>query len=80
MTSPYVLPFAAATPDDETRLGGKSGSLARLIRAGAPVPPGFAVTTDAYASMLALHGLRERVDAILHALPRGDVTAQADAA
>lgn len=80
MTSPHVLPFAAATPDDDARLGGKCGSLARLIRAGAPVPPGFAVTTDAYASMLGRHGLRERVAAILHTLPRGDVAAQADAA
>lgn len=80
MTSPYVLAFEHASEADDPRLGGKCASLARLIRAGAPVPPGFAVTTDAYRSMLGHHGLYERVHAILDHLPEGDVAAQADAA
>ena len=80
MTSPHVLAFDQATPADEPRLGGKCGSLARLIHAGAPVPPGFAVTTDAYQVMLDSHGLRERVAAILAALQPGDIAAQAQAA
>ena len=80
MTSPYVLPFEQATTADEPRLGGKCASLARLIHAGAPVPPGFAVTTDAYQVMLDSHGLCERVAAILAALPPDDVAAQSQAA
>lgn len=80
MQSPYVLAFDQATEADDPTLGGKCASLARLIRAGAPVPPGFAVTTDAYQSMLGHHGLYERVQAILARLPRDDVAAQADAA
>ena len=36
---------AAATPE---RIGGKGASLAKLGAAGFPVPPGFAVTVDAY--------------------------------
>jgi pyruvate, water dikinase len=80
MQSPYVLAFDQATEADDPTLGGKCASLARLIRAGAPVPPGFAVTTGAYQSMLSHHGLYERVQAILARLPRDDVAAQADAA
>jgi pyruvate, water dikinase len=80
MTSTYALSFAAADPADVPHLGGKCASLARLIRAGAAVPPGFAVTTDAFTQMLNTDGLRERVERILDALPSGDVAAQALAA
>jgi pyruvate,water dikinase len=80
MTSSYVLSFDQATPADEPRLGGKCASLARLIHAGAPVPPGFAVTTEAYELMLGRHGLRERIAGILADLPPNDVSAQAQAA
>jgi len=80
MQNPHVLAFELATEADDPRLGGKCASLARLIRAGAPVPPGFAVTTDAYRSMLAHHGLYERVQAILAGMPAGDIAAQAHAA
>lgn len=76
----YVLPFDQASEADDPRLGGKCASLARLIRAEAPVPPGFAVTTDAYCAMLAHHDLRSRVETILTAMPVGDVVAQANAA
>src|ERR1700723_3702489 len=40
-------------------VGGKGASLARLARAGFPVPPGFHVTTGAYADFVARGGLRE---------------------
>lgn len=77
MTSRYALSFAAADPADVPHLGGKCASLARLIRAGAAVPPGFAVTTDAFSAMLDTRDLRERVARLLEALPTGDVAAQA---
>ncbi|MFD5214123.1 PEP/pyruvate-binding domain-containing protein [Microbacterium sp. NPDC058345] len=42
--------------------GGKAANLGELIRAGLPVPDGFAVTTDAYAAAAEAVGLAERVD------------------
>ncbi|PZG18862.1 PEP/pyruvate-binding domain-containing protein [Nonomuraea aridisoli] len=61
-----VLPLDDATADLAT-VGGKGASLARLTRAGLPVPGGFHVTTDAYRSFVA--GFR---DEILRAAASGD--------
>jgi len=79
----YTLPFDRATPADEVHLGGKCASLARLIRSGAPVPPGFAITVAGWRAMLAQQGLGEEVAAIVSGLerdPAGDVMAQEIAA
>ena len=40
-----------------SELGGKGQSLARLVSAGVPVPNGFHITTAAYHSFVAQHGL-----------------------
>src|SRR5262245_395960 len=51
-----ILPFSA--PDaDLAAAGGKGANLARLTRAGFPVPAGFIVTTCAYRDFLAANGL-----------------------
>jgi pyruvate,water dikinase len=42
-------------------VGGKGASLARLARAGLPVPPGFHVTTLAYRRFVTENGLHERI-------------------
>ncbi len=47
--------------DDLDLLGGKGRSLARLLNAGFNVPGGFHVTTSAYRSFVASHGLEERI-------------------
>ncbi|NRQ32853.1 pyruvate, phosphate dikinase [Nonomuraea sp. NN258] len=47
-----VLPLDAAAADLATA-GGKGASLARLTRAGLPVPGGFHITTDAYRAFVA---------------------------
>ena len=52
-------------------VGGKGASLARLARAGFPVPPGFDVTTSAYLDFVECAGLRESVMAAMSAV---DVT------
>ena len=44
MSAEYILPLAAPDAVLET-VGGKGASLARLSRAGLPVPGGFHVTT-----------------------------------
>jgi pyruvate, water dikinase len=44
---------------DEAQFGGKSTSLGELLAAGIPVPPGFALSTDAYRACLEQAGLDE---------------------
>jgi phosphoenolpyruvate synthase/pyruvate phosphate dikinase len=46
-TSPLCLPLDATEATREL-VGGKGASLARLVAAGLPVPPGFHLTTAAY--------------------------------
>ncbi|HVK23206.1 MAG TPA: PEP/pyruvate-binding domain-containing protein [Actinokineospora sp.] len=62
-----TLPLDAAAADLAT-VGGKGASLARLARAGLPVPTGFHITTDAYHAFVA-GGLEETLS---DALTRGD--------
>jgi pyruvate, water dikinase len=53
----FVVDLAELTLDDLARVGGKTASLGELIReltsAGVRVPPGFAVTAEAYRAVLA---------------------------
>jgi rifampicin phosphotransferase len=58
--SAYVLALDAAGADLAT-VGGKGASLATLMRAGLPVPPGFHLTTAAYRRFVAHHGLQDRI-------------------
>ena len=44
-----VLPFDQLGPEEEARAGGKGAMLARLRRAGYPVPDGFVILTSAFA-------------------------------
>ena len=56
-TPPLVMPLSAL---DRTMLaigGGKAANLGELIRAGFAVPPGFCITTAAYARVCAHAGL-----------------------
>jgi phosphoenolpyruvate synthase/pyruvate phosphate dikinase len=55
-----MSPFVLSLPDPNATLeavGGKGMSLARLARAGLPVPDGFHVTTAAYRELVATNGL-----------------------
>ena len=54
--------------DSSTELaivGGKGASLGRLVKAGFPVPAGFAITTDAYATCLGANNLGDMIDKTL---------------
>lgn len=44
----YILDFKSISNDMLPKVGGKNYSLGELVNAGFRVPPGFAVTTDAY--------------------------------
>src|SRR5438067_2069932 len=65
MSPPYTVAFDDCAASGTSRLGGKCGALAAMTRAGAPVPPGFVVTTDAFEALLDRGGLRRAVDAAL---------------
>lgn len=58
----YTLPFSVIGTKDHNRVGGKCASLGEMTQAGVAVPPGFAVTTDAYAAMLEHHGVRDEIE------------------
>jgi cytochrome P450 len=46
----FVLPLERCSLDDVELVGGKAASLGAMIAAGMPVPPGFAVTTQAFGN------------------------------
>jgi len=52
--SDYILTFEQCDAASHARVGGKCASLGAMIQAGAPVPPGFAITTAAYLTTLAI--------------------------
>ena len=52
-----VLPFAAIDRSSVSVAGGKAANLGELTQAGFPVPPGFCVTTEAYALVAEEAGL-----------------------
>ncbi len=70
--SPYVVWFEDFTEEDRPRLGGKNGSLGSMITAGLPVPPGFAVTTDAFELLRAQDELAGHVRGLLQGADADD--------
>jgi len=57
---PYILNFSALEATLET-VGGKGESLAKLTRAGLPVPGGFHITTDAYRRFVSENAIQPRI-------------------
>ena len=72
-TSLYTLPFGDISSADHARVGGKCASLGEMTQAGVAVPPGFAVTTDAYQAMLDHHGLRAEIERHLASIGSDDI-------
>src|SRR6266568_8465854 len=70
-----ILAFTLPLSDVSARLlqvGGKGASLARMARAGLPVPAGFHVTTAAYRRFVAANELQEAILAALSAASADD--------
>ncbi len=63
----YTLPLADPQATLAT-VGGKGASLARLSRAGLPVPDGFHITTTAYRRFVTGLGLQEQILAAVSAV------------
>lgn len=82
MTGTNTLFFAETQEADFEKLGGKGKSLARMAIMDFPVPPGFCITTDAYAQFLNATGMRtyiqERIENIdIHSIENLENTASA---
>ncbi len=61
----YIVWFDGYSDHDRIRVGGKSASLGEMTAAGLPVPPGFAITTEAYHTLRNHPEIRSRVHSLL---------------
>jgi rifampicin phosphotransferase len=61
-------------------VGGKGANLGEMTAAGLPVPPGFCVTVAGYQQLIQEAGLWPQIEALLAAVPEGDVARLATAA
>jgi len=61
-----VLWFEELTKDDVPIVGGKNANLGEMIRAGIPVPPGFAVTAYAFKRFIEETGIKDEIYRIIH--------------
>ncbi len=68
----YVVWFDRYTDHDHTRVGGKNASLGEMMAAGLPVPPGFAITTEAYHTLRDHPEIRSAVRAELREVDLDD--------
>jgi phenol phosphorylase subunit beta len=71
--SPYLLAFEDCLHDCVALVGGKSTGLGSMIRAGIPVPPGFAITTHAYRAMLKEGPVEQGIAELLASADPSDV-------
>ncbi len=72
----YILTFEQCDAESHAQVGGKCASLGSMIQANAPVPPGFAVTTDAYRQMLVTNNLGQQIHTLLENLDPTDVKSE----
>lgn len=75
MNDTYCLAFDKIGSAQFMRVGGKCASLGEMTQAGVAVPPGFAVTTEAYQEMLDHHALWQDFAPVLDALVANDIAA-----
>lgn len=69
----YTFAFDSTETPEHDRLGGKCTSLVIMTNAGMPVPPGFAVTTDAFDAVMNQTTLRDHIVKHLAGLDPNDV-------
>lgn len=65
---PLILTLEQVTEEDRNLVGGKGLSLAMLAKAGFHVPQSLCVSTDAYRTFVADHGLAKSMSVILMTL------------
>ncbi len=72
MTYQYTVAFDSGADPSTARVGGKCAGLLTMTACGVPVPPGFAVTTDAFGAVLDGGGLRAEIGSVLAGLDLSD--------
>ncbi len=73
MNDLYTMDFSRISHADFARVGGKCASLGEMTQAGVAVPPGFAVTTEAYEAMLQHHNMRAEIERHLEVVDPFDI-------
>jgi pyruvate, water dikinase len=71
----YIRPLQQLSRSDEPAFGGKSANLGELLAADIPVPPGFAISTDAFHAFIKDAGLENRISSALAGVSPSDVDA-----
>lgn len=69
----FIRFFDETGPAPIELLGGKCASLVALTTAGMPVPPGFAITTDAYTAFIESSGIADDIHGLLATIDPDDV-------
>jgi pyruvate,water dikinase len=69
----YILNFEEVDKGSLPLVGGKNASLGEMIKVGIRVPPGFAVTTDAYLSFITETRIKDKIHRILSGVNPDDV-------
>jgi pyruvate,water dikinase len=70
--SEFVVWYDRYDSEQKDLVGGKNASLGEMMRAGLPVPPGFALTTDAYGLIWRDRELVDSVNELLRGLDHAD--------
>ena len=71
----HIVWFDRYEPEHKPFVGGKNSSLGEMMRAELPVPPGFAVTTNAYGLIWSDESLVNDVNDLLRSIDHDDLAA-----
>jgi pyruvate, water dikinase len=71
----YTRSLDRLTRSDEPQFGGKSANLGELLAADIRVPPGFAISSEAFHAFLRDAGLNDLISSALEGVPPGDIDA-----
>lgn len=69
----FIKWFDELTKDDISLVGGKCANIGELINAGVPVPPGFAITAEAYRFHILQNNLQTKIEKALAGLDTHDI-------
>jgi pyruvate, water dikinase len=69
----YILDFMYLNISSHSHVGGKNANMGELIKAGIRVPPGYAITTDAYLNFIIETGIKSGISDMLACLNPDDI-------
>jgi pyruvate,water dikinase len=74
MAKKWIAWFDEVGKEDITLVGSKNANLGEMLRKGMPVPPGFAVTTEAFKEFMGQVGITTEIEQYLARFPDGPQT------